>query len=110
LLVESFLARHAARRGRRVLGFTPVAVAALAAYDFPGNVRELENEVERAVMLAEDGGYVTPDLLSPKLAGIAVADEPMAGSLRESVERYEAQLVREGLARHDGNQTRTATE
>jgi len=108
-LVEALLARHAARRGRRIAGFTPAALAALTAYDFPGNVRELENEIERAVTLADDDGYVTPDLLSPKFGAVAPGEEP-PGSLREVVERYEAQLVREALARNDGNQTRTAIE
>jgi two-component system response regulator HupR/HoxA len=114
LLVEAFLARHAARRGRNVRGFTPAALAALSTYDFPGNIRELENEVERAVTLADDDGYVTPDILSPKFAAVAPPEEPggeaPGGSLRQAVERHEAQLIREALSRNGGNQTRSAAE
>jgi two-component system, NtrC family, response regulator PilR len=51
LLVEHFVRRYAAELGKRMTGIAPDALAALAAYDFPGNVRELENIVERAVTL-----------------------------------------------------------
>ena len=73
-------------------------------------MRELENEVERAVALADDDGYVTPDLLSPKLGAVVADGAPMSGSLRAAVEGYESQLIREALGRNDGNQTRTAAE
>lgn len=55
LLMEAFLQRYAAQHARRVPGFTPRAVRALVQYDFPGNVRELQNLVERGVILAEPG-------------------------------------------------------
>jgi two-component system response regulator PilR (NtrC family) len=51
LLVEHFVKRYAAELGKRMAGVSPEALAALAAYDYPGNVRELENLVERAVTL-----------------------------------------------------------
>jgi len=51
LLVDHFLRKHAATIGRSVLGIQPDALAALCDYDFPGNVRELENLIERAVTL-----------------------------------------------------------
>ncbi|WP_066341014.1 sigma-54-dependent Fis family transcriptional regulator [Azohydromonas lata] len=53
LLMEAFLRRYGAQHGRRVPGFTPQAVRALVQYDFPGNVRELQNLVERAVILVD---------------------------------------------------------
>jgi two-component system response regulator HupR/HoxA len=115
LLVEAFLGRLARERSRRVRGFTPAALEALTTYDFPGNVRELENEVERAVTLTDEDGYVTPDLLSSKFGGTPgdVVDGnglASASSLRQTVERYETQLIRDALGRNDGNQTRTAAE
>ncbi|HEX3558435.1 MAG TPA: sigma-54 dependent transcriptional regulator [Pyrinomonadaceae bacterium] len=57
-LAESFLADYAAKHGRAARRFSPEALAALAAYDFPGNVRELANVVERAVIVAEGPGVV----------------------------------------------------
>ena len=58
LLVEHFLRKHAAAIGRPVLGIHPDALAALCDYDYPGNVRELENLIERAVTL-ETGDRVS---------------------------------------------------
>lgn len=52
-LVSHFIARFAAEAGKRILGMTPAAHDLLAAYDWPGNVRQLENAVYRAVVLAE---------------------------------------------------------
>jgi DNA-binding NtrC family response regulator len=59
LLAAYFLDRLSARLGRRGLAFSPEAIAALERYDYPGNVRELENAVERVVALAE-GNVITP--------------------------------------------------
>jgi len=111
LLAQHFLERHCARRNRRVLGLSAEALARLAAHDFAGNVRELDNEVERAVALCEDGAWITPDLLSPRLAALE-GGEPSAGAgaLRAALERFEAQFLREALARNGGNQTHTAAE
>jgi DNA-binding NtrC family response regulator len=53
LLAAAFLARAAAAAGRSVRGFTPAALSALRAYDWPGNIRELENAIERAVVLGD---------------------------------------------------------
>ena len=60
LLAGYFLRKLQVEMGRRVEGLNPAALAALEAYSFPGNVRELENAIERAMILAES------DLLSPK--------------------------------------------
>ncbi|HCO44746.1 MAG TPA: sigma-54-dependent Fis family transcriptional regulator, partial [Gammaproteobacteria bacterium] len=55
LLMAYLLRRFCAVHGKSVPGFTARAVEALFAYDFPGNIRELENLIERAVLLAGDG-------------------------------------------------------
>jgi Nif-specific regulatory protein len=110
LLVEHFIRRLEARHHKGVCGFTPEALALLAAHDFPGNIRELENEVERAYAMAEPGGYVTPDLLSPKFGALEPAAPPGDGSLRAAVQHFEAQLVREAMGRNQNNQTRTAVD
>jgi len=56
-MVAMFIARFAAESGKRILGISPVALDLLAAYDWPGNVRQLENAVYRAVILS-DGAFL----------------------------------------------------
>ncbi len=53
LLAAAFLSRAGAAAGRSVCGFTPAALSALRTYDWPGNIRELENAIERAVVLGD---------------------------------------------------------
>ena len=55
LLMETFFKRYCERYQRKLAGFTPAAVEALMTHHWPGNIRELENVVERAVILAQDG-------------------------------------------------------
>jgi two-component system, NtrC family, response regulator HupR/HoxA len=109
LLAEHFLAQLTEAKGKRVLGFTPETLGVLCTHPFDGNVRELANIVQRAYALADPDSYVTPDLLPDGLAvDLAPAEE--GGGLRATIERFEAQLIRDALSRNDGNQTRTATE
>ncbi len=56
LLLNRFLKRFSRRHGKQVTGFTERAIAALLNYDWPGNIRELENMVERGIILVENGG------------------------------------------------------
>ncbi len=58
MLMNHFLRREAARHGRRVTGFAPRAVRALLHYGFPGNIRELQNLVERGVISADEGAPI----------------------------------------------------
>ncbi|KQW01511.1 sigma-54-dependent Fis family transcriptional regulator [Rhizobacter sp. Root1221] len=58
LLMNYFLHRYCRRHGRTVHGYTPRAVKALLNYEFPGNIRELQNLVERGVITADDGGVI----------------------------------------------------
>jgi len=58
LLLSYFLRRYCQRHGRELAGFTPRAVRVLLNYAYPGNIRELQNLVERGVIAAEDGGLI----------------------------------------------------
>ncbi len=61
-LANAFLKRFAAQANRNITGFTPAAVERLRAFDWPGNVRQLQNEVQRAVLLCEGNTVDAPDL------------------------------------------------
>jgi len=85
-----------------------------AQYLWPGNVRQLRNEIQRAVALSLPGGAITPDLLSPELSSLLDPDSapPMAGSVRRpagslslaaAVQEVERELIRNTLDRTHGN-------
>ncbi len=80
--VQLFAERHAQRIGRRISGAHPAFLEALARYRWPGNIRELENVVERAVTLAADD-RLGADSLTPE---ILAAAEPGIGPLPEQVD------------------------
>ncbi|HZS41166.1 MAG TPA: sigma-54 dependent transcriptional regulator [Polyangia bacterium] len=77
LLVEHFVRKHTAALGRAMTGIEPEAMAALVDYDFPGNVRELENLIERAVTL-ESGDRITRASL-PELKPRRPVEAPVSG-------------------------------
>ena len=110
-LAEHFLALHGAREGVPGCRFTRDAARLLLSYRWPGNVRELENEVHRALALAEAGQWLGPELLSSRLHGVL---EPIEAAtiegetLRESLGRLEAWLIRRTLERADGRRAETA--
>ena len=62
LLGAHFLRTHAEDMGKKIVGFTPAAEAAMAAYSWPGNIRELQNCVERAVIVSRGSSIDAPDL------------------------------------------------
>jgi DNA-binding NtrC family response regulator len=85
LLLNYFLYRYNTRHGRRVVSFTPRAFTALLNYDYPGNIRELQNLVERGVISAEDGGTIDLHHLfvSGEASGLALFAVAEGGRLAE---------------------------
>jgi two-component system response regulator HupR/HoxA len=119
LLAERLLDRAMKAHGKSVEGFEPALVDLLAGYDWPGNIRELENEIVRLLMFSEDG-LLRAQHLSPRILRAAPRDEgedPAAdaalaveGTLKDRVERMEARILREVLTRHRWNKSRAADE
>ncbi len=111
-LLDHFLGKFAAKNRREVSGLTAAARDALLRYDYPGNVRELENLVERAVLLCRGGVIDLEDLPVAARPGersaAAAPEEPR--SLPDLVDSIERQAIRAALLRHDGVQTRAAQE
>lgn len=114
-LAKYFVDEFARVYGKEVTGFAPRAFDCLFDYDFPGNVRELKNVIERAVLLCEPGGSILPEHLPEQLhcnERFAHSAPPIAmthdAGLKELVEAFEQALLREKLQACNWNQTRTA--
>ncbi len=110
--LEHFTSLYAGEHQKEGMTFSREAWTALKRYDYPGNVRELENIVQRAVILAR-GATITledlPAVLKVLPPDPAPAGGPAAGDLPTAVERLEKELVFEALRVHNGNQTRAAS-
>jgi transcriptional regulator with GAF, ATPase, and Fis domain len=110
-LAAFFLRRYATEHRVNLPGFTQEALDALAAAPWPGNIRELENEVQRIVINAEPEHWVEVSDLSPRLRKVESTlgrVAPKKGTLKEMVEQVERALLIEALREHGGNKTRTA--
>ena len=111
LLAESFLGRCALRERKRVMGFTPEAMDLLCCYHWPGNVREMENEIQRVVIHAEQERLISSDLLSPPInvmKTLILSAASAKGSLKTRTQQVEAFFIKEALKIHYGNRTRAA--
>lgn len=110
LLVKHFLETSVVQIGREIRGFSPEAMHALTHYDWPGNVRQLENEVARAVVLSQNETIGINDL-SPKFAPPASAThEPTATGIFElmPLRNAEIQLIKMALKKSNNNKSEAA--
>jgi Nif-specific regulatory protein len=110
-LAVFFLDRYTREMGKSVPGFAQETLEILSAYDFPGNVRELQNEVQRLVIQADDGAFLTPELLSPRVRQIEtvlLSAGAAKGSLKEMVDQVERHILIEALREHGNNKTAAA--
>jgi len=111
LLAAHFLRRYAGEYRVELPGFTQDALDALSSYNWPGNIRELENEVQRLVIQAEPGHWIEITDLSPrlrKIEGTVTRIAPKQGTLKEMMEQVERWLITEALREHGNNKTKTA--
>ncbi|MBA3240966.1 MAG: sigma-54-dependent Fis family transcriptional regulator, partial [Acidobacteria bacterium] len=121
-IVNYYVGHYSDKFGRRDVRITPQTVDLLMVNDWPGNVRQLCNELQRAVARAEDGTIITPDHLSPELRRIAsqpdsqltpgasAFDLPPDASLPAAVELLERRMIADALARNNGNVSRAARD
>lgn len=109
LLVEHFLNKAAEAAGRPALNVTPEALATLTAYSWPGNARELENAVERAIALAE-GAHLTPEDLPERIrnSGQSSLLLTQARQQRMTLSELERAYILETLRLTGGNKSRAA--
>ena len=107
LLLDHFLRYYAEKNGKTIRGLTPEGRDILLRYDYPGNVRELENIIERAVVLTRDDVIGSGDL-PLTVQELEVADGDRETNLTVAVEALERRMIRDALARSNGIQTRAA--
>jgi two-component system NtrC family response regulator len=116
VLAQHFLRVCTAERHRNIKGFTPEALDILVRYSYPGNVRELENAVERAVLLTRTEYIQSCDLPETMqsatgtqiIAGSPALTLPLSGDMPDAVEQLEKAMVLRALQQHNGNQTKAA--
>ncbi|MBM4315837.1 MAG: sigma-54-dependent Fis family transcriptional regulator, partial [Deltaproteobacteria bacterium] len=109
-LIDHFLKRFAEENGREIEGLTSEAQDILLKHDYPGNVRELENIIERAVVIARDAVISTEEL--PFRGTVTAEGGPAGGQpeglLRGSIEELEKKLIVDAMEKAGEHQTRAA--
>jgi hydrogenase-4 transcriptional activator len=118
--LSTFFLREACDRlGKPDVQLAPATLDLFARYWWPGNIRQLRNEIQRAVAMSEPGGSVLPDHLSPDLAapaasregtpaGLTVLAASAARNLTAAVEQVEKEMIVTTLGRTRGNISETA--
>jgi transcriptional regulator with GAF, ATPase, and Fis domain len=104
VLARYMVSRYAPEYGGRVRGFTPNAIASIKRHRWPGNIRELENRIKKAVVLADRA------LLGPEDLDLSADDLPTILPLADAKEKFQREYINEVLALNNGNRTKTARD
>lgn len=107
LLVEHFLHKYNKKAKKNVENVSPRAVKALTEYDWPGNIRELENTIERAIVLSKGNDIELEDLMYHGISASSGMLNPVGGKYK-TLEEMEKEYIRAVLRAQFGNKTRAA--
>ena len=105
-LARRFLVRYAAKYRKTIHDFTPAAQREMTAHAWPGNIRELQHAVEKAVILC-DGSEITPDTLLLHRGAVAPVIGPEAFTTFEQMERA---MIEHAMTQHGGNLSAVAQQ
>lgn len=113
ILIRHFLAKFTAQTSKVVRGVDPTTMGLLSQYPWPGNIRELENEIERAHILTAEGGSISVRCLSPRITSSLeklMHSRPRSKSptLKRAVDELEFNMIADALEAADGNQSLAA--
>ncbi len=111
-LIDHFIKSYSEMNGKEVSSISKEALAELIHYSFPGNIRELQNIIQRAVVLSRDNMVKLQDL-PDEIRGHSHSetvdcDHMTLGNLNQKVENLEKSLIRKALAESGGNQVKAA--
>jgi len=107
-LIDHFMEKFIRENGKNIRGMTAEARDLLLKYDYPGNVRELVNIMERAVVIARDDYITVSDLPFKNDSSADISGKKLSGSLRDSLEELEKHLISEAMVKAADNQTKAA--
>lgn len=119
VLVDHFIEKMAKRKKKTIKGVNPDALRSLEAHEWPGNIRELENLMERLIVLKEEGSLITPKDLPEKIRQSKNAANPPSQAafssdssegvdFNEAVDNYERELIVSALQRVNGIKKKAA--
>jgi Nif-specific regulatory protein len=109
LLADYFLEKTAAENNKDISRISTPAIEMLTRYHWPGNIRELENCIERAVLLCNED-VIRSEHLPPSLQMIKKDESVARRTLNEIIENKERELIVDALKKFDGHQRKTARE
>jgi PAS domain S-box-containing protein len=111
LLISAFIEKFNARMGKHVIGVSNKALRFLLEYDYPGNVRELENTIEHAFVLCKDD-LIGSDCLPKEIleASKRAAEANIFAHEKTSLKEAEARIIKNTLKKNEGNRIKTADE
>ena len=109
LMADHFLEKFAAENGKRIARISTPAIEMLTRYHWPGNIRELENCIERAVLVCQDD-VIRSEYLPPSLQMVRKGDEGAKPSFTEIIANKERELIVDALKECGGQQRKAARE
>ena len=104
IIAKALLTKHADEVNSSVTGFSAAALAAIRKYDWPGNIRQLENRIKKALVLCDDR------LIGPDDLDLGGDHQPVIVPLEKAKEDFQRRYVFEVLERNNGNRTQTARD
>jgi len=104
VIARYLLSRYAREYDAKVKGFSPNATVAIRKHNWPGNIRELENRIKKAIVLCES------TVIGPDDLGLTAEVLPQILTLSEAKDRFQREYINEVLALNNGNRTKTARD
>ena len=111
ILARHFLTNYCQKMGKHYAGIDPDALETLSTYAWPGNIRQLKNEMERIAILLQDGETVHPRYLSEVIQHSSLVRSPSdSRKLKDTLDNIQQKMLVDALSKHKWNRTKAADE